>query len=96
MNAALDPPIGASLTIAVKVPASLRIAKEKAMSDLRELESQVLAALDLALAEGHIDAAEHLLRALEALCADASAGSPLAEGYLMLVGRVAPRQPLRN
>ena len=32
------------------------------------LEDQVLAALERALAEGRTEAAEHLLRALEALC----------------------------
>ncbi|WP_149536698.1 hypothetical protein [Siccirubricoccus phaeus] len=54
------------------------------------LEEQILAALERALAEGQAEAAEHLLRALEALCSDASPGSVLAEAYLTSVGARAP------
>ena len=54
------------------------------------LEEQILAALERALAEGRSDTAEHLLRALEALCGDASPGSVLAEAYLTAVGARAP------
>ena len=56
------------------------------------LEEQILAALERALAEGRSDAAEHLLRALEALCGDAMSGSPLADAYLTATGERAPRQ----
>jgi hypothetical protein len=47
------------------------------------LENLVLAAFRRAEAEGRGDAAEHLMRALEALCAgpDAAPGSALAEAY---------------
>ena len=54
------------------------------------LEEQVLAALERALAEGRSEAAEHLLRALEALCGDASPGSVLADAYLTATGERAP------
>lgn len=43
------------------------------------LEEQVLAVLKRALEEGRTEAAEHLLRALETLCEDASPGSALAD-----------------
>jgi hypothetical protein len=56
------------------------------------LEEQILAALERALAEGRSDTAEHLLRALEALCGDASPGSPLADAYLTATGERALRQ----
>ncbi|TDH62091.1 hypothetical protein E2C06_12955 [Dankookia rubra] len=54
------------------------------------LEEQILAALERALEEGQTEAAEHLLRALEALCSDASAGSVLADAYFAAVGAHAP------
>ena len=54
------------------------------MPDAPQLEEQVLAALERSLAEGRLEAAEHLLRALEALCGDASPGSVLAEAYLVV------------
>jgi len=51
------------------------------------LEEQILAVLRRALAEGQAEAAEHLLRALEALCGDASPGTPLlADAYLTAAG----------
>ena len=53
-----------------------------------DLDAQVLAALERALAEGQFEVAEHLLRALEALCPDAALGSPLGEAYLAVA---APR-----
>lgn len=55
------------------------------------LEDRILAALELALEEGQAEAAEHLLCALEALCGDAPPGSPLADAYLMAIGKRAPR-----
>lgn len=66
------------------------------MSDLRKMEDQILTALRLALAEGYEGAAEHLFRALEALCADASPGSPLADGYLTLAGERTQHRSARN
>jgi hypothetical protein len=56
------------------------------------LEEQILVALERALAEGRSDTAEHLLRALEALCGDATPGSPLTDAYLTATGERAPRQ----
>lgn len=56
------------------------------------LEEQILAALKRALAEGRAEAAEHLLRALEALCGDASPGTLLANAYLTVAeGRASKR-----
>jgi hypothetical protein len=46
------------------------------------LEIRILNALKLALAEGHVDVAEHLLCALEALDSNCTPGSALAEAYL--------------
>jgi hypothetical protein len=63
------------------------------MPDAPQLEDQVLAALERALRERREDVAEHLLRALEALCEDASPGSPLADAYLAVV---APRGSCRR
>lgn len=54
------------------------------------LEEQIQAALERALAEGQAGAAEYLLRALEALCGNASPGSLLADSYLTAVGARAP------
>lgn len=51
------------------------------MPDRPHLEDDVLAALRRSLRERREDAAEHLLRALEALCDDASPGTPLASAY---------------
>lgn len=52
----------------------------------RHLENQILTALRRALAEGRLDAAEHLLRALEVLCAGAAPDPRLDEAYLAGVG----------
>ncbi|SDD48433.1 hypothetical protein [Belnapia rosea] len=60
------------------------------MTDAPQLEEQVLAALERALAEGQLEAAEHLLRALEALCGDALPGSVLANAYLAVARDLAP------
>ncbi|SDE28507.1 hypothetical protein [Belnapia rosea] len=60
------------------------------MTDAPQLEEQVLAALERALAEGHLKAAEHLLHALEALCGDALPGSVLADTYLSVTRDLAP------
>lgn len=57
------------------------------------LEDRILAALELALAEGRTEAAEHLLRALEALCSDVSPGSLLADAYLTATGKRTLRRP---
>ncbi len=50
----------------------------------RRLEQRILVALTQALAEHQSEAAEHLLRALEALSEDAVPGSPLADAHLLL------------
>jgi hypothetical protein len=63
------------------------------MPDTPQLEDEVLAALERALRERRHDVAEHLLRALEALCGDASPGSPLADAYLTAAGELAPGRP---
>jgi len=63
------------------------------MPDAPLLEDQVLAALERALRERREDVAEHLLRALEALCPDAAPGSPLGEAYLAVA---APRRSRRG
>jgi hypothetical protein len=42
------------------------------------------AALKQAMTDDRPDAAEHLLRALEALAPDCAAGSPLAGAYLLV------------
>ncbi|MCB4824864.1 hypothetical protein [Roseicella aerolata] len=65
---------------------------EEEMPSPPSLEEQILAALEQALAEGRSDAAEHLLRALEALCGDASPGTPLADAYLTVAGERAPER----
>lgn len=54
------------------------------------LEDQILAALRLALAEGHLDAAEHLLRAMEVLREEVP-GTALADAYLALAGTLPER-----
>lgn len=58
-----------------------------------QLEDLILAAFIRAEAEGHRDAAEHLMRALEALCpcpnGTAPAGSALARAY----GHLAREEP---
>ncbi|NOG73528.1 MULTISPECIES: hypothetical protein [Roseicella] len=51
------------------------------MRPARPLEDHIIAALTQALAEGRTDAAEHLLRAVETLCSDATPGSVLADAY---------------
>jgi hypothetical protein len=62
------------------------------MSPPSSLEQQILAALERSLIEGRSEAAEHLLRALEALRGDASPGTPLADAYLAAVeGRASKR-----
>lgn len=63
------------------------------MPDAPQLEDEVLAALKRAIRERREDAAEHLLRALEALCEDASPGTPLASAYFVAV---APQQGRRR
>ena len=45
------------------------------------LEDRILAALRHAMADGRLDVAEHLLRALEVLAPDGSPGSSLARAY---------------
>ena len=54
------------------------------MHEGRRLEQRILVALTQALAEHQSEAAEHLMRALEALSDDAVPGSPLADAYLLL------------
>lgn len=60
------------------------------MPDAPQLEDQVVAALERALTEGELEAAEHLLRALEALCEDASPGSVLPDAYSAVARDLAP------
>jgi hypothetical protein len=56
------------------------------------LEDRIHAALRQAIAEGRLDAAEHLLRALEVLAPLCTPGSPLAEAYLLLAEPEASRR----
>ena len=49
-----------------------------------QLEDQILAAFERALAENRPEVAEHLLCALEKLCAEASFGAVLVDAYLAL------------
>jgi hypothetical protein len=63
------------------------------MPSPRSLDEQILAVLERALAEGRSEAAEHLLRALEVLCREASPGSPLADAYLTIAGQRVRRRP---
>jgi hypothetical protein len=58
----------------------------------RRLEDQGLAALRQAMIDGRPDVAEHLLRALEALCPGAPLGLPAAEAYLLLAADEAPKR----
>ncbi len=58
-----------------------------------QLEDKVLAALGQALRQQRPDVAEHLLRALQALCGDAMPGSPLADAYLLVGRDTTPGQP---
>ncbi|SDB71735.1 hypothetical protein [Belnapia rosea] len=64
------------------------------MPDALQLEDQVLAALERALKEQRSDVAEHLLCAIEVLCADLSPGSPLTDAYSCVAQQLVPgRQP---
>lgn len=54
------------------------------MRQRASLEEQVLAVLKRALAEGSVEAAEHLLRAVETLCGDECPGSTRASAYVAL------------
>jgi hypothetical protein len=54
------------------------------MRQRASLEEQVLAVLKRALTEGRVEAAEHLLRAVETLCGDACPGSARASAYVAL------------
>jgi hypothetical protein len=72
----LDLPIGEGRTVRENPHPS-----EEQMPLSPILEEQVLAALERALAERQTEAAEHLLRALEALSGEASPGSVLADAY---------------
>lgn len=75
--------------------AGTRMLTEEEMPPRRSLEEQVLTVLERALAEGRSEAAEHLLRALEALCGGAPPGTPLADAHPTAAGERAPRRPLR-
>jgi len=48
------------------------------------LETRILSALRQAVAGNQLEAAEHLLRALEALQTDCLPGTPLADAYLTI------------
>jgi hypothetical protein len=63
------------------------------MPDAPHLEEKVLAAVDQALCEQRLDVAEHLLRALEALCGEAVPGSSLVDAYLAVAETSVPRRP---
>lgn len=54
------------------------------------LERQILDAFIRAYAEGRLEAAEHLLRSLEALQKDFLPGSELDEAYLIVCREVRP------
>jgi len=58
--------------------------EEVSMRQRASLEEQVLAVLKRALAEGSVEAAEHLLRAVETLCGDECPGSTRASAYVAL------------
>ncbi|MDN3563549.1 hypothetical protein ACFQY5_33290 [Paeniroseomonas aquatica] len=61
----------------------------------RPLEKQIIAALRQALAENQLEVAEHLLRAIEALCSDATLGTALAEAYSTAFGAPLKRSTAR-
>jgi hypothetical protein len=50
------------------------------MQHPRPLEQQIIVALQQALAEKQAETAEHLLRAIEALCSDVSSKTALTDG----------------
>ena len=56
------------------------------MAARHSLEGKILAALKAAFAEGRLDVAEHLVRALEILEPEPSPGSALGQAYAMIVG----------
>lgn len=56
------------------------------MAARQPLEGKILAALKAAFAEGRLDVAEHLVRALEILEPEPSPGSALGQAYAMIVG----------
>ena len=56
------------------------------MAARHSLEGKILAALKVAFAEGRLDVAEHLVRALEILEPEPSPGSALGQAYAMIVG----------
>jgi hypothetical protein len=97
-ESALDPPTGVSPTLArpgrldsiAGSPPPTR--EEEPMPRPAQLEDQVLVVFKRALRERRRDVAEHLLHALEALCDNASPGTPLADAYLAAVGEQAPRR----
>lgn len=60
------------------------------MPERPDLEDQILAALERALAEDRLEVVEHLLGALEALCEHAPPGSVLAGAYLAGDRKLAP------
>lgn len=62
------------------------------MPEGSHLEDQILAALERALAEGRLEAAEHLLRALEALCEDGLPGASLAVAHLVASEEGVPKR----
>ena len=59
------------------------------------LEDQILIALRQAMAEGRLDVADHLLRAIEFLAIGPVPGSVLAEAYLAVATSSAPSKSLR-
>ncbi len=58
------------------------------------LEDQILIALRQAMAEGRLDVADHLLRAIEFLAIGPVPGSVLAEAYLAVATSSAPSKSL--
>lgn len=67
------------------------------MATRQTLDVKILAAFKQACAEGRLDVADHLLRALEILDARPKPGSPLEEAYFSIAaapkGRKRPRRP---
>jgi hypothetical protein len=57
------------------------------------LEERVLGLLKRALSEGRLDVADHLLKALEALCHDERPSASVAAAYLA-IGKRPPRRSL--
>jgi len=54
------------------------------------LQGRILIALRQAMAEGRLDVADHLLRAIEVIAKGPVAGSVLAEAYLAVATSPAP------